>query len=77
MEVQHVFVGFVEDKKRSDYNFFEEMAKGQKWAEMTAKEEELKEYEKAYHSVDKDSFNAQYMEVIISNLKDELRAMKN
>jgi hypothetical protein len=74
MEVIEVKVNVVkESEKKVDDDFWAEYADAYFEYERMEKMERLREYEKAYNEIeDKDSFNAQYIEVIIANLKSEI-----
>lgn len=64
-------VKVVEDrKKQKTEDFWHEFVKGYLEVEEMKKRELLKEYQEAYNNIeDKDSFNAQYLETLIFNLK--------
>ena len=54
-------------------DFTSELAQAWVEYELDMKESELEEYLEAYDAIkDKDSFNAQYLETLIENLKTEL-----
>jgi hypothetical protein len=54
--------------------FSRELAKGYFEYEIMEKQKQLKEFSKAYNDItDKDSFNAQYLEVLIHNAREELK----
>jgi len=60
-------------EKKIDVDFWDEYAKAYFEYERLEKLERLKGFEKAYENIeDKDSFNAQYLEILIYNLKSEL-----
>jgi len=59
--------------KMTNEDFWDEYAKAYFEYERMEKLERLREFEKAYEEIeDKDSFNAQYLEVLIYNLKSEV-----
>lgn len=75
MEILEVKLTPVEDiKKTQDNEFLKELAEGYLEVEISKKKALLKEYSKAYDNLqDKDSFNGQYLETLISILRDELK----
>ncbi|MFX1451744.1 MAG: hypothetical protein ACFFCM_12925 [Promethearchaeota archaeon] len=74
MEVMEVKVNLINNsKKMTDDDFWSEFAKAYFEHEKMEKISVLKEYQKAYKEIeDKDSFNAQYLEVLIDQLKSEV-----
>jgi len=59
-----------EDKTQTTKQFWKEFGKGYLEVEKMKKKELLKEYQEAYENMeDKNSFNAQYLETLIFNLK--------
>jgi len=76
MEVEHVIVRVVDESKVSKESFAQELAKGHFWYELESKKQELATYQDALNSMNKDSFNHEYTEVIIDNLKAEIKKMK-
>lgn len=75
MEILEVKLPLIEDEEKKQNNeFLKELAEGYLEVEISKKKELLKEYSKAYDNLqDKDSFNAQYLETLISVLRDELK----
>ncbi len=66
-----------EHEKYSDDDFLAELATGYLEIEITQKRERLRDYTEAYQVIDdKDSFNAQYLKVLIDVLKDEVKEKK-
>ena len=60
-------------EERTDEDFWNEYAEAYFEYERMEKKETLRDFEKAYEEIeDKDSFNAQYLEVLIDNLKSEV-----
>ena len=60
-------------EKKIDADIWAEYARAYFEYERLEKMERLKGFEKAYEKIeDKDSFNAQYLEVLIYNLKSDL-----
>ncbi len=74
MEVTEVKVQVMNRvEKRTDEDFWAEYASAFFEHERMEKMERLRGFEKAYKEIeDKDSFNAQYLEVLIHNLKSEV-----
>ena len=62
-----------ESEKTNDEDFWSEYAKAYFDYEKMEKMERIKEFEKAYEEMEnKDSFNGQYLEVLITQLKSEI-----
>ncbi len=60
-------------EKTTDKDFWSEYARAYFDYEIMEKMERLREFKKAYDEIeDKDSFNAQYLQVLIDNLKSEV-----
>lgn len=75
MEVMEIEVK--ESDKNRDQEFITELANGYLNVEITEKEELMKEFSKAYEDIeDKDSFNGQYLEILIDVLEDEIKEKK-
>lgn len=74
MEVTEVKVHVMKKiEEKTDEDFWAEYARAYFEFERMEKMERLREFEKAYEEIkDKDSFNAQYLEVLIANLKSEV-----
>ena len=74
MEVVEVKVDVMnKSEKMTNDDFWSEYAQAYFEYERMEKMETLKEYKKAYNEIeDKDSFNAQYLEVLIDQLKSEV-----
>lgn len=74
MEVVEVKVDVMNKSEQvTNDDFWSEYAQAYFEYEKMQKIETLKEYEKAYHEIkDKDSFNAQYLEVLIDQIKSEV-----
>jgi len=74
MEVTEVNVHVIKEiEKTTDEDFWSEYAGAYFEYERMEKMERLRGFEKAYEEIeDKDSFNAQYLEVLIDNLKSEV-----
>ncbi len=73
--VINIQVGNVEKEtvKRRENEFLSEFAQGLFWVEIDQKEEQLKEFIEAFENLDdKDSFNGQYLEVLIDGLKSDI-----
>lgn len=63
----------VNAEKRDDQDFWDEYGRAYFEYERMEKKERLKEFEEAYEKIeDKESFNAQYLEILIFNLKSEI-----
>jgi hypothetical protein len=79
MEVMEIEVKEIkESDKIRDQEFITELANGYLNVEITEKEELMKEFSKAYEDIeDKDSFNGQYLEILIDVLEDEIKEKKN
>lgn len=61
-------------EKKDDQDFWDEYGRAYFEYERMEKMERLKEFEEAYEMIEeKDSFNAQYLEVLIDNLKSEIK----
>ena len=75
MELLDVMINEVaEQEKNHDDDFMAELAKGYLEIEITEKSETLKGYIESYQKIDdKDSFNAQYLKILIDVLKDEIK----
>jgi DNA/RNA-binding domain of Phe-tRNA-synthetase-like protein len=59
-----------EDKKQTKEEFWKEFGRGYLEVEKMKNKELLKEYQEAYENIkNKNSFNAQYLETLIFNLK--------
>ncbi|MFX1394468.1 MAG: hypothetical protein ACFFAH_12960 [Promethearchaeota archaeon] len=66
-----------EQEKDKDDDFIAELAKGYLEVEITEKKETLKGYIDTYQKIeDKDTFNAQYLKILIDVLKDEINEKK-
>ena len=78
MEVMEIEVKEIkESDKIRDQEFITELANGYLNIEITEKEELMKEFSKAYEDIeDKDSFNGQYLEILIDVLEDEIKEKK-
>ncbi len=78
MEVMEIEVKEIkESDKIRDQEFITELANGYLNVEITEKEELMKEFSKAYEDIeDKDSFNGQYLEILIDVLEDEIKEKK-
>lgn len=78
MEVMEIEVKEIkESDKIRDQEFITELANGYLNVEITEKEELMKEFSKAYEDIeDKDSFNSQYLEILIDVLEDEIKEKK-
>lgn len=78
MEVMEIKVKEIkESDKIRDQEFRTELANGYLNVEITEKEELMKEFSKAYEDIeDKDSFNGQYLEILIDVLEDEIKEKK-
>ena len=74
MEVTEVNVHVIKVmEKTTDEDFWSEYARAYFEYERMEKMKRLRGFEKAYEEIeDKDSFNAQYLEVLIDNLKSEV-----
>ena len=74
MEVTEVKVQVMERmEKKTDEDFWDEYAKAYFEYEKMEKRERLRDFENAYKEIeDKNSFNAQYLEILIENLKSEV-----
>jgi hypothetical protein len=74
MAVMEVKVDVIKkSEKVTNDDFWSEYAQAYFEYERMEKMETLKEYKKAYNEIeDKDSFNAQYLEVLIDQLKSEV-----
>lgn len=74
MKVMEVKVDLIKkSEKTTNDNFWSEFAEAYFEHERMEKISTLKEYQKAYHEIeDKESFNAQYLEVLIDLLKSEV-----
>jgi len=74
MVVMQVMVDVrISSEKKNDQDFWDEYGRAYFEYEKMEKIERLKEFEEAYEKIeDKDSFNAQYLEVLIDNLKSEV-----
>lgn len=74
MVVMQVMVDVIlSSEKKDDQDFWDEYGRAYFEYERMEKMERLKEFEEAYEKIeDKDSFNAQYLEVLIDNLKTEV-----
>jgi len=74
MEIMEIIVDIIkEPEKTIDEDFWAEYAKAYFDYEKMEKMERIKEFEKAYEEMeDKDSFNGQYLEVLITQLKSEI-----
>ena len=79
MEVMEIEVKEIkESDKIRDQEFITELANGYLNVEITEKEELMKEFSKAYEDIeDKDSFNGQYLEILIDVLEDEIKEKKD
>lgn len=79
MEVMEIKVKEIkESDKIRDQEFITELANGYLNVEITEKEELMKEFSKAYEDIeDKDSFNGQYLEILIDVLEDEIKEKKD
>jgi len=75
MELLDVMINEVaEQEKNHDDDFMAELAKGYLEIEITEKRETLNGYIDSYQKIDdKDSFNAQYLKILIDVLKDEIK----
>ena len=63
----------VNSEEKDDQDFWDEYARAYFECERMEKMERLKEFEEAYEKIeDIDTFNAQYLEVLIDNLKNEV-----
>ena len=71
MEIMEIIVDIIkEPEKTIDEDFWSEYAKAYFDYEKMEKMERIKEFEKAYEEMEnKDSFNGQYLEVLITLLK--------
>ncbi|MFX1339504.1 MAG: hypothetical protein ACFFDK_12900 [Promethearchaeota archaeon] len=74
MEVTEVKMEFMnKEEKMTDEDFWVEYATAYFEYERSEKMERLRGFEKAYNEItDKESFNAQYLEVLIDNLRSEV-----
>ena len=74
MMVMQIMVADKENsEKKDDQDFWDEYGRAYFEYERMEKKERLKEFEEAYEKIeDKNSFNAQYLEVLIDNLKSEV-----
>ncbi|MFX0069721.1 MAG: hypothetical protein ACFFAO_01395 [Candidatus Hermodarchaeota archaeon] len=74
MEVTEVNVQVINrNEKITNEDFWDEYAEAYFEFEKLEKMERLREFKKAYEEIeDKNSFNAQYLEVLIDNLKSEV-----
>jgi len=73
MVLQVMVDGKVNSEKKDDQDFWDEYGKAYFEYERMEKMERLKKFEEAYEKIeDKDSFNAQYLEILIYNLKLEV-----
>lgn len=77
-----IVVKYTENIRKSEIlitekEFISEFAKGYLDLEINEKENQLYDYLKAYNNLkDKDSFNAQYLEILISVLKKEVQELR-
>ncbi len=63
----------VNSEKKDDQDFWDEYGRAYFEYERREKMERLKEFEEAYEKLaDKNSFNAQYLEILIDNLKSDV-----
>lgn len=63
----------INSEKKNDQDFWDEYGRAYFEYERMEKMERLKEFEESYEKLeDKESFNAQYLEVLIDNLKSEV-----
>lgn len=63
----------INSEKKNDQDFWDEYGRAYFEYERMEKMGRLKEFEESYEKLeDKESFNAQYLEVLIDNLKSEV-----
>ena len=74
MMVMQIMVADKENsEKKDDQDFWDEYGRAYFEYERREKMERLKDFEEAYEKIeDKESFNAQYLEILIDNLKSEI-----
>jgi len=73
MVMMQVMVDDKVNSEKDDQDFWDEYGRAYFEYERREKMERLKEFEEAYEKLaDKNSFNAQYLEILIDNLKSDV-----